>query len=198
MGAAVTRVRQAGLEGLALRRYIERQAGRSGETVQHVMLDYYDYLQQLDALGVRDGDAAPRDLRAAHERLSARQRKLTNRDKTRQFRVRRRLCRWMRWQHRGCLIRPVDSVEEIVREGEQQFNCVAGYADRHASGKTVILVLRRAAEPRESWCTVELDPQALEVRQCRGFRNSEADPEAQEFIELWTARLKMIARRKNA
>ena len=48
-------------------------------------------------------------------------------------------------------IRPVDSAEEITREGEQQSNCVAGYAKRHAEGKTIILVLRKCSAPGESW-----------------------------------------------
>ncbi len=54
----------------------------------------------------------------------------------------------MRWKYKGMFIRPIDSAEEIVREGEEQNNCVAGYANRHADGKTIIMVLRKNAANR--------------------------------------------------
>lgn len=184
--------RAHGVGGKALRGYVEKQSRWTGRTVRSSLLDYGDYLRQLDALGIRGGNLLPQDLQAAHERLSDRQRKLVNRDKNRLFRTRRRLYSWMCWRHGGCLIRPVDSADEIIAEGEQQHNCVAGYADRHASRKTVILVLRRAAEPRRSWHTVELDPKTLTVRQCLGYRNGDAEPEAEEFIKAWVERLRRI------
>lgn len=97
-------------------------------------------------------------------------------------------------------IRPVDSVKEITLEGERQDNCVAGYAKRHAEGRTVIFVLRRANDPTKNWYTVELIPETLFVRQCRGYKNREATPEAQAFVDAWVERLKNIRdqRRKSA
>lgn len=189
---AVEWARRYGVDGRALRGYIGRQSRRSGRPVRSVLSDHGDYLRQIAGLGNEGGELFPQDLQAAHERLSERQRRLLNRDQNRWFRIRRRLCGWMRWRHDGYLIRPVDSADEIIAEGERQRNCVADYASRHISGKTVILVLRRRSEPGKSWHTVELNPSTLDVRQCRGFRNADAEPEAAEFIEAWTARLKSL------
>ena len=89
-------------------------------------------------------------------------------------------------------IRPVDSAEEITREGEQQSNCVAGYAKRHAEGKTIILVLRKCSAPGESWHTVEIDPWTLRCRQCYGHGNAPRTPEAAAFMEAYLAHLQEV------
>lgn len=100
----------------------------------------------------------------------------------------------MRWKYKGMFIRPIDSAEEIVREGEEMHNCVAGYADRHADGETIIMVLRRCSEPRTPWHTVEIDPKTLECRQCYAARNHEREPEAAEFMERYLDHLREVTK----
>lgn len=91
-------------------------------------------------------------------------------------------------------IRPVDSAEEIVREGEEMHNCVAGYADRHADGKTIIMVLRKRSEPRKPWHTVEIDPATLECRQCYAAHNHKRTPEAAEFMDKYLDHLREVTK----
>lgn len=129
----------------------------------------------------------PDDLHAAHERLSARLRRKKTAQSNSAFRARRRLLNRYRFAWHGMLIRPIDSETELIREGEMQNNCVAGYALRHSMGKTSIFVLRRRDKPREAWCTVEYNEKDNNVRQCRAYRNGNAPPEAQEFIQRWLA-----------
>ena len=168
--------------------------------------DHRDYLGQLTRLNVAGGELLPDDLDTAHARLSAREQATRNLELNYMFRARRRLWSWACYHHDGMFIRPVDSVNEIMREGEQQVNCVAGYARGHAEGKTVIFVLRRSDRPRDSWHTVELDPKTLIVRQCRGYRNADMSEEAREFMAFWHEylleragdRLKNQIRRKSA
>lgn len=191
-GDVVEQAANQGIDGKALRMYIEKQARRSRLSASTVLRDYGDYLNQLRRLNIIGGDVLPGDLRIAHERLSLRLNKVKNEGLNQQFRMRRRLYRWLCWRHNGMLIRPIDSVNEINLEGERQRNCVADYAKMHANGDTIICVLRRMDAPGKSWHTVELHPKTLNVVQCRAFRNGNAAPEAQEFIELWTAWLKSI------
>lgn len=173
-----------------LRRYLQRQAGRrEGADIAGAMQELDDYLDQLERLGIRDGTRLPHDLHETHRRLSARERQLRNRPLNAQFRARRRLLRWMRWKHGGLFIRPVDSAEEITREGEQMSNCVAGYAQRHAAGKTVILVLRKCSAPGMSWHTVEIDLETLTCKQCYAAHNQARTPEAAAFMQAYLAHL---------
>ena len=89
-------------------------------------------------------------------------------------------------------IRPVDSADELTREGEQQHNCVAGYANRHADGKTIILLLRKCSAPCQSWHTVEIDPETLTCRQCYAARNMPREPEAAAFMEAYLEHLQQV------
>ena len=160
------------------------------------MHELRDYLDQLDRLGVNGGDCMPYDLHEAHARLSERERRIKSRKLNMPFRIRRHLLRWMCWKHNGMFIRPVDSADELTREGEQQQNCVAGYAKRHADGKTIILLLRKCSAPKESWHTVEIDPESLTCRQCYAARNMRRTPEAAAFMEAYLEHLRQVRPRK--
>lgn len=175
------------------RKYIERQSRRAERALSTMLIEHRDYLEQLRRLGVY-GDRLPDDLHEAHARLSERERRLAKREKNEKFRTRRHLLAWMRWKYKGMFIRPIDSAEEIVREGEEMHNCVAGYADRHADGETIIMVLRRCSEPRTPWHTVEIDPKTLECRQCYAARNHEREPEAAEFMERYLDHLREVTK----
>lgn len=182
---------RCGVTAAELRKYIEKQRKRSDLELSAVMREFADYQAQLDRLGL-DGGQLPPDLHEAHARLSERERRLLNREKNEKFRTRRHLLAWMRWKYKGMFIRPVDSAEEIVREGEEQNNCVAGYATRHADGKTIIMVLRKRSEPRKPWHTVEIDPATLECRQCYAAHNHKRTPEAAEFMEKYLDHLREV------
>ncbi len=153
-------------EEAVLYRYIKRQANRSGLAYKNILSDYRDYLNQQNILSdyrdylnqlaeIGGGERYPHDLQQAHRRLSARLRKIKNPDLQGLFRARRRLWSWAAWQSQGMFIRVIDSVEEITLEGERQDNCVAGYAARHAQGKTVIFVLRKKSEPKKNWHVID-------------------------------------------
>lgn len=186
-------VQDCGIEIRQWRKYIERQSRRAERELSTMLIEHRDYLEQLRRLGVY-GDRLPDDLHEAHARLSERERRLANRGKNAKFRTRRHLLAWMRWKYKGMFIRPVDSAEEIVREGEEQNNCVAGYATRHADGKTIIMVLRKRSEPRKPWHTVEIDPATLECRQCYAAHNHKRTPEAAEFMEKYLDHLREVTK----
>lgn len=175
-----------------LLRYCDKQAGRRKVRLGNVLQELRDYLDQLDRLGVNGGDRMPHNLHEAHARLSERERRIKSRKLNMPFRIRRHLLRWMCWKHNGMFIRPVDSADELTREGEQQQNCVAGYAKRHAEGKTIILLLRRCSEPCKSWHTVEIDPESLTCRQCYAARNMQRTPEAAAFMEAYLEHLRRV------
>lgn len=176
-----------------VRKYIERQARRADQTLHAALVELRDYREQLDRLGL-DGGRLPPDLHEAHMRLTRREAHLKHHTENAKFRARRHLLRWMKWRHGGCFIRPIDSAEEIVREGEEQNNCVASYAGRHANGKTIIMVLRLCSAPGKSWHTVEIDPVTLACRQCYAQGNRRQTPEAAAFMNAYLDHLREVAK----
>ena len=176
-----------------VRKYIERQARRADQTLHAALVELRDYREQLDRLGL-DGGRLPPDLHEAHMRLTRREAQLKHHTENAKFRARRHLLQWMKWRHGGCFIRPVDSLNEITLEGEAQSNCVASYADLHANGKTIIMLLRQCSAPDVSWHTVEIDPETLGCRQCYGYKNRARTPEAAEFMEAYINHLRETAK----
>lgn len=176
-----------------VRKYIERQARRADQTLHAALVELRDYREQLDRLGL-DGGRLPPDLHEAHMRLTRREAQLMHHAENVKFRARRHLLRWMKWRHGGCFIRPVDSAEEIVREGEEQDNCVASYAGRHADGKAIIMVLRLCSAPSRSWHTVEIDPKTLDCIQCYAQGNRRRTPEAAAFMNAYLVHLREAAK----
>lgn len=186
-------IRRTEVPARELVKYIRRQAKRTGGSEATALQELCDYLDQLERMQI-GGEKLPHDLHEAHARLSERERRLMNREKNEKFRTRRHLLAWMRWKYKGMFIRPIDSAEEIVREGEEQNNCVAGYAGRHADGKTIIMVLRKRSEPRKPWHTVEIDPKTLVCRQCYAAHNRARTPEAAEFMDKYLDHLREVTK----
>ena len=188
-------LRGSGGDGKKLRSYLERQAKKGNVSVSVAMGDYRDYLREnLDELGIAPGefDVFPRDLLAAHARLTSRLKRKAKNELRPEFRARRRRLRPVRWVHGGLFIRPVDSPLEMVREGEQQEHCVARYQSGHAEGKSYILLLRDREAPKAPLYTVEWNAKENRVIQCRGRGNRPLQPETEErknrFLEAWVAR----------
>lgn len=175
------------------RRYIERQARRADQPTGATLTELRDYRAQLERLSLAGGEL-PADLHEAHMWLTRREAQLKHHAENAKFRARRHLLRWMKWRHGGCFIRPVDSLNEITLEGEAQSNCVASYADQHANGETIIMLLRQCNAPDVSWHTVEIDPETLDCRQCYGYKNRARTPEAAEFMEAYLDHLREAAK----
>ena len=69
----------------------------------------------------------------------------------------------------GFFIRCADDPQEILLEGKTLQHCVGGYAERHMSGITTILFLRRTDAPGQSLYTIEMN--GAKMRQIHGYRN---------------------------
>lgn len=178
-------------------RYLLRQCGEIAAEVDdedadlipdaQMLLDYWDMCQRLDR-NVEDLSVRyPRDLIAAHDRAAELVEQKEPDDIANLFRIRRRALRKYAFAADGLLIRPAASQRELKEEGDALHHCVATYAKRHAAGKTAIFFIRRADRPGESWYTLELDEQNLEVRQNRGKHNCPRTPEVQAFEDKWLA-----------
>lgn len=88
-------------------------------------------------------------------------------------------------------------MSDIRLEGEYQHHCVAGYIDRHAKGKTIIMFIRRVMYPAIPLYTAEISPTGT-LRQVQGYHNEDKNkptPDAYEFIYCWLAEIqKRLAR----
>ncbi len=160
---------------------------------------YRDYLQQCETLEM-DLDAPdvlfPKNLNAAHDRLTEIIRHKSSEIKQIGFnRARKKLWK-MSWKHDGLLIRPAVSQEELICEGRTLHHCVSGYANRMAAGKTAIFLIRHADKPESPFYTLEwLDGK---VNQCRTTRNESytENEVVYNFVKLWLAWMESKEKKK--
>ena len=100
----------------------------------------------------------------------------------------------LEFEDKDYLIRlPVDK-NEIVKEGMELHHCVGGYAERHETGDTTIMFLRKKSEPDKPFYTIEVGIEVLtdtvsELRiiQAHSFGNKWMgnDPEAIPTVVRW-------------
>ena len=89
------------------------------------------------------------------------------------------------------LIRLPLKLSEIVEEGSKLSHCVGGYTDRHATGGTTILFLRKKSDANKPFYTIEChgtDPKkGITVSQIHGHCNKWLgnNPEAVPFVLRW-------------
>lgn len=155
--------------------------------------DYNDYLILLDRLNINkdnENTLFPSDFKTAHD--SAVQMLQQKEDEERKAKLDRKLNKFNKllkkykkkytYSSNELTIRPLVSIDEIYNEAQQQNNCVyTNYCDKYLEGKTILLVVRKKAEPDKSYCTVEISLND-ELIQCRAKNNASAPAEVKEFM----------------
>ena len=138
---------------------------------------YADYITAADGCGLDMSNTIhllPKDFWAKHDTVTAAwsaicaNRRSTEANAKYKARLPKLTARYLYWDDTFLIRTPVNA-GEIVEEGKRLEHCVGGYADRHLSGKTTILFLRRRDRPHVPLVTIEMDGNA--IRQVYGYRN---------------------------
>lgn len=83
-----------------------------------------------------------------------------------------------------CIMPPVRH-NDLKNEGKTLCHCVATYAKKVATEKTIILFIRKTSEKEKPYFTLELNPVTLRIEQCRGFENCSYPNEVKKFMDKW-------------
>lgn len=141
---------------------------------------YADYITAADGCGLDLSNTIhllPRDFWEKHDTVTAAwsaicaNRRNSEANAKYKARLTKLTARYLYWSD-TLLIRAPVNAGEIVEEGKRLEHCVGGYADRHLSGKTTILFLRRRDKPHVPLVTIEMDGNT--IRQVYGYRNDRA------------------------
>lgn len=159
-----------------------------------------DYLADCVELGLDLDDRAvlfPKNLEAAHQGTISQIEYKKNPALWEAFAKRLGRLEKLAWAAEGLLIRPPADAGELILEGKALNHCVGRYVGDMAKGKTVILLLRREAEPDKPFYTLEW--KEGRVIQCRTRNNKSytEDPEVRAFVERWVERVTKMGRKKS-
>ena len=167
--------------------YIERQ--------EQDLTQLEDYWRMAAVVGCdlnQDAVRWPKDLRAAHDRMSETIQYERVSGKCQQaFAAMTARCAGLTWEHNGICIRPAETPLELIREGSTLHHCVGRYSDAHAQGK-IILFVRHTRRPERSWYTLNIDVISKREIQLHGYGNEFARGKklkiprrVREFVDLW-------------
>lgn len=176
------RMKRYGLRIPKLISYLEkiRSHGKIHGSNNAALSAYADYITAADGCGLDLSNTIhllPRDFWEKHDTVTAAwsaicaNRRNSEANAKYKARLPKLTARYLYWSD-TLLIRAPVNAGEIVEEGKQLKHCVGGYADRHLSGKTTILFLRRRDKPHVPLVTIEMDGNT--IRQVYGYRNDRA------------------------
>lgn len=165
------------------------------------VVSYNDYIGWLESLGYDLHDRYylfPKNFWKAHDRLMAEHYAAIdqkNNDSIRHI-VEQLTNPAFSMHSNGLFIRVAASATELRKEGAALHHCVATYADRMASGKTLILFIRRESDPDAPYYTMEL--RDGRIVQLRGAHNCSPVEEVVAFRDEFIQMLNRKAAKKAA
>ncbi len=184
-------------------RYLQRQEGkRPADRIDREPYDagtYADYLDECSKLGYDMTDKAvlfPRDYRKEHEHTMRLIKYQENKVMEDSYAVRRRgaMKRKYSYEAQGMVVIVPERLADLIIEGKRQHNCVGGYMERVAKGKTDVVFVRRLSAPDESYITMEITDG--QIVQARTKNNGPLDQAGKQFIDEFRAvRLEKKARK---
>lgn len=77
-----------------------------------------------------------------------------------------------------------ETMYDIIAEGKALHHCVGSYANRHASGETTILFLRKRETPTQPYGTIEIRGKRL-IQLRSDHNNNVPKEESRDFIDKW-------------
>lgn len=89
------------------------------------------------------------------------------------------------YEDKDFCIMPPRRHNDLKSEGKTLCHCVATYAKKVATEKTIILFVRKTNEKEKPYFTLELNPVTLRIEQCRGFENCSYPNEVKKFMDKW-------------
>ena len=141
-------------------------------------IDYVDYLDQCDLLKLKPGK--PKDFYKVHEELSREMKIMSKKDKEKLVKRRYKKLNEKSYEKKNIQIRPLENVRDIVTTGTELHNCIAGYVDRYAEGKTDLFVLLE-----DGLKTVAIEVKHGKLIQARAKYNKDPEPKLRKIVNKW-------------
>ena len=159
---------------------------------RYIANDYYDYIIDCQNLGYNLKDTAilnPYDLREAHTSADTEQKCKTYLDEGLPYaeiiKEQAKNLEFLMFENEKYIIRPIETLEELVDESRYLNHCVGSYSHQYAEKTSNIFCIRKIDTPNKPLCTLELNKNLDEIVQCRGFKNSIPTDEIKEFYNTW-------------
>ena len=138
--------------------------------------DYLDYIDQCKELKIKPGK--PRDFYKVHSELAKEIKIIHEARKDKQ--IKERAKELTVYEKNGIVIRPLNSVEDVVDTGVVLHNCIKGYIDSYANGFTDLYVLEVKGKKK-----VAIEVRQKELIQARADYNRKPQKQHASAVRQW-------------
>ncbi len=161
-----------------------------------LMTDYWRSCAELNGGRVPRSLQWPKDLKAAHDDMTARIRYKEDAELRTLFEERAEAMREYDYESEalGMSIRICATQAEMITEGKVLNHCVGRYAKDHALGRTTIFLIRRVKEPEKPFYTLEWKYHS--IYQNHTNNNDKQTEEVLAFEREWLAHVARIEAKK--
>lgn len=181
-------------------RYLIKQSEKYPDNSDKInirfMFDYWDVVTDNGADINNDRIRYPQNLVRAHDTELRKKKWKTDKKLIKMFKDRYKQLSKFCYSNGTLEIHPAKNENEMILEGKLLEHCVGGYANRHANGETAIFFIRKCAEPKEPYFTLELDETSLKVRQNRGYKNCARSQDVIDFEKEWLEYIKKVDKKE--
>lgn len=160
------------------------------EKLDYVLSEWNDYIKDCKVLGydiTKNLILFPRNLQEAHIETNS-----LIKDKKNEIYNERikamydNISATFGWECDDTIIVAPKSYDELINEGASLNHCVArNYGKSFVEGTTVILFIRKRDAIDKPFYTLEVSPDELKVKQCKGFNNYSPNEEIQSVVEKY-------------
>lgn len=179
-------------------RYLRKQRDRG---IHATMRDYGDYLETCVKINMdltKKSNLFPKNLMVMQATLSMQAKYKANELHEAAYKKQvENLTKWYSYEKDGLMIVVPKKVCDLIREGMEQHICVGQYVERVAKGRTHVVYIRQAANPEESYVTMEIG-RNHDVVQVRGEYNRDPDKAVGDFVAAYKQEVLEPLKRKIA
>lgn len=157
--------------------------------------EYNDYLRMAEETGCqmeRNIVLFPKDLHEAHDDIHCKYREFKDKEVNKGIEKTAKNLMKYKFNLDGLFIVPAMNNKELIDESRVLDHCVRTYASRVSKGETGIMFIRKEAEPKKPFVTLEL--KGKKVIQVRGYRNNISSPLDQsviDFVHKWEQKFRL-------
>ena len=157
--------------------------------------EYNDYLRMAEETGCqmeRNIVLFPKDLHEAHDDIHCKYREFKDKEVNKGIEKTAKNLMKYKFNLDGLFIVPAMNNKELIDESRVLDHCVRTYASRVSKRETGIMFIRKEAEPKKPFVTLEL--KGKKVIQVRGYRNNISIPLDQsviDFVHKWEQKFRL-------
>ena len=159
------------------------------------VIDYFDYLSVANELGynLKDKNVLfPQNFGEEHNKVIENKQRLFEKKVNKKIKKLAKSLEKYKYEDSEYVIYPAKSVNDLIKEGQNQNNCLRLYIDDYSNNKLQIYFMREKKNINKSFVTIEV--RYKRIMQARLKNNEIPNSEIMKILEKWENTLKNVGK----